>query len=42
MWEGPSSTLPDHSQPLKGELASVRYVKNDQFAVSFQEVFPDA
>ena len=34
--------IPTSLNPLKVELASVRCVKNDQFAVSFQEVLPDA
>jgi hypothetical protein len=41
VWEAPSIALPDQSQPLKVELASVRCVKKDQFAVSFQEMLPD-
>lgn len=34
--------LPDQSQPVKVELAVVRWVKDDQFGVSFLEVPPDA
>ena len=33
--------LPDQSQPVKVELAAVRWVTDDQFAVSFLEVPPD-
>ena len=33
--------LPDQSQPVKVELAAVRWVTDDQFGVSFLEVPPD-
>ena len=34
--------LPDQSQPVKVELAAVRWVTDDQFGVSFLEMPPDA
>jgi hypothetical protein len=34
--------LPDQAQPVKVELAAVRWVKDDQFGVSFLEMPPDA
>ena len=34
--------LPDQSKPLEVDLAAVRWVKIDQFAVSFLKVSPDA
>ena len=34
--------LPEQSQPAKVELAAVRWVKDDQFGVSFLNVSPDA
>jgi hypothetical protein len=33
--------LPDQSEPVKIELATVRWVKHEQFSVSFLEVSPD-
>jgi len=33
--------LPDQSQPVKVELAAVRWVTDDQFGVTFLEVPPD-
>lgn len=33
--------LADQAQPVKVELAAVRWVTDDQFAVSFLEVSPD-
>jgi len=34
--------LPDLAQPVTVDLAAVRWVKDDQFGVSFLEVSPDA
>ena len=34
--------LPDQSEPVKVGLATVRWVKHEQFAVSFLEVSPDS
>jgi hypothetical protein len=33
--------LPDQSQPVKVELAAVRWIKADEFGVSFLDVPPD-
>jgi hypothetical protein len=34
--------LPDQAEPVKLELAAVRWVQDDHFGVSFLEVTPDA
>lgn len=34
--------LPDQAQPVNVELAVVRWIKDDQFGVSFLQVSPDA
>lgn len=34
--------LPDHSQPVKVEMAAVQWIKDNQFGVSFLTMSPDA
>ena len=34
--------LPDHSQPVKVEMAAVQWIKDNQFGVSFLKLSPDA
>jgi hypothetical protein len=34
--------LPDQAQPVKVERAAVRWIKDDEFGVSFLELTPDA
>ena len=34
--------LPDHSHPVKVELATVQWVEDNQFGVSFLKLSPDA
>ena len=39
---GDAAKKPDVAQPVKVDLAAVRWVQDDQFGVSFLEVSPDA